>query len=122
MQAREKIDVSKYETAQQLYHVDLMLIDSLVQLSPRDTVTRVRYVRATTKAVESREAATTETQTDSVASVETQIELKPIAAESIKNGSAWLRPRFNLLEMLIFTLFFMILVECVKKSLFLRHK
>ena len=99
-----------------------MVIDSLVELNLRDTTTRVRYIRATSQASESREASTTETQTDSVASVETRIESKPIAAESIKNGSAWLRPRFSLLEMLVFAIFFLILFECVKKSLLLRHK
>lgn len=92
MDSTRKVDVSRFETASQLHTLHFTLIDSVIELSPRDTVTRVRYVRASTKAQNSLSVAENNTLTDTIQERGEETTLTPIAvAEYKKGGSVALR-------------------------------
>lgn len=114
-------DVSKYESASQLISIDLFLIDSIVELTPRDTTTRVRYVRASSILRDTIAAAATEAKRDTTAAIQTQTNPIPNAVQSNKSGVTGLCPHCKIALCIIFLIFLIILVLYVKKKLFLPH-
>lgn len=115
-------NVSSYETAQQLHDVGLSVIDSLVILTPRDTIRRIRYLRASTQTNSTFIEASTSHQTDTAISTSTEMPIKPIAAQSKKRGGASLCASVRMALWLIFLIFLTYLLLRVKKRLLLRHK
>ena len=98
-----------------------MVIDSVVELRPRDTVTRVRYLRASGSSVSTIDAAATQTRTDTAATTVEEISISPIAAESIKSGVTGLCPHVRTACIVTFCIFLVILLLYVIKFLLLRH-
>lgn len=121
VQSRQKIETECFGSVVDIYQLDLFLMDSVVELTPRDTITRVRYVRASSKAQESIETATTQTRTDSTASKTEETEVTPIAVIKKKNGEAWLCPRVRMAIRIIILIFLTCLLLYVKKNIFLRR-
>lgn len=99
-----------------------MVIDSVVELRPRDTVTRVRYLRASGSSVTTIDAAATQTHTDTAAATVEETEMSPIAAKSNKSGVTGLRPHVRTACIVIFAIFFIFLLLCVIKYLLLPHR
>lgn len=105
-----------------LFHnIDFVLVDSTIERTATDTITRVRFVRASKNEQSTYEATETQTRTDTAAVEEFEIHQKPIVVESIKNREAWLRPRVRMALCIIFLIFCVIFVVFVKKFLPLRH-
>lgn len=100
----------------------LMVIDSIVELRPRDTVTRVRYFRASGSVQSTSQAAATQTLTDTAAATVEETGMSPIAAESNKSGVTGLRPHVRTACIVIFAIFFMFLLLCVIKYLLLPYR
>lgn len=101
--------------------VDLFLIDSIVELTQRDTVTRVRYVRASTRVRDTTAKATNKTVADTTAVARTQIAQTPIAVEEKKKGGSVASRHVRMALCIFFLIFFAVSLVCVKKSLFLRR-
>lgn len=116
-----QIDVSKLETVIDLFQLDLMVMDCVVEWTPRDTTTRLRYVRASSQLQETSETVATLAASDTASIVTTQTIETPIAAESIKNGVAWLCPLVRMALLVIILVFFVFFLRYVKKYLFLLH-
>ena len=101
--------------------MDLFIIDSLVQLSQRDTMTRVRYMRATTQLHDTTTTIDTTKQSVSAHCDTQKNDTTPIAAQSNQRGEPANRTKCDVGICAIFLIFLTIFVLCVKKMLFLRH-
>ena len=120
-QTLSRVDVSRFETASQLVWLDLISFDSVVELTPRDTVSRIRHVRASITLRDSSDRVSTYTRTDTAAGRQTQIVVEPIAAESKKNGVVSLCAWVRMACWIIFLIFFTYLLLRVKKWLLLHR-
>ena len=113
----QRTQLNKWENETELLTLGLFVIDSLVTITPRDTSTSVRYVRATQTQQSSREAATTQLVADTAAAEREEITQIPIAAESIKKGGIRVRSSAKVVIGQFFFIFLLILWLCVKKFL-----
>ena len=121
-QSFNKIDVSSFETTSQLFTENLVLIDSLVELTPRDTITRVRYVRATKTQRTADTTKSVQTTIDTTATKGAKYVQTPIAVEEYKKrGSVALRHVRTACGLLL-VIFFALGLRYVKKCLLLRRK
>lgn len=118
----ERSKITNLETTSSLYTLDLFILDSLVELTPRDTVTRVRYIRASKTVRDTTAAASSLESSDTIAAANEEIHGVPIAAESIKNRGAGLRPLSKVFEYVGFAIFFVIFLVFFQKSLHLRRE
>lgn len=118
----ERSKITNHETASSLYTLDLFILDSLVELTPRDTVTRVRYIRASKTVRDTTAAASSLETSDTTSAANEEIRGVPIAAESIKNREAGLRPLSQVFEYVGFAVFFVIFLVFLQKSLHLRRE
>lgn len=114
--------VSRYETTSQLRRLDLSLIDSVVTLSPRDTLRSVRYVKLSASLSASDTAASLALRRDSSAAVSEQVIEKPLLAESNKRGQRWLRPLCFVGCVALFAIFFALFLALVKIFVYLQRK
>lgn len=121
LQADSRTEITRFENASQLMSLGLSVIDSFVELTPRDTFRRVRYIRVSKSSVTSYDASESQTQTDTASSTQVEIAVSPIAAESIKSGVTGLCPRCRMAIILIFCIFSLIFVLFVKFILPLRR-
>ena len=122
LQAMERSKITNLETTSSLYTLDLFILDSLVELTPRDTVTRVRYIRASKTVRDTTAAASSLETSDTIAAANEEIRGVPIAAESIKNRETGLRPLSQVFEYVGFAVFFVIFLVFFQKSLHLRRE
>jgi hypothetical protein len=105
-----------------LFHnIDFVLVDSTIERTATDTITRVRFVRATKNEQSTYEATETQTRTDTTAVGEIEIRQTPIVVQSIKNREAWLCPRVKIALCIIFLILCVVFVVYVKKCLPLRR-
>lgn len=121
VQSLNKIEASQLVESTLFHNIDFVLVDSTIERTATDTVTRVRFVRASKNEHSTYEATETQTRTDTTAVEEIEIQQIPIVVESIKNREAWLRPRVRMALCIIFLIFFVIFVVFVKKFLPLRR-
>ena len=112
---------SRIESATFFTDIELMIIDSLVEMSPVDTTTKVRYVRAVKKIQQDFDAATSQTHIDTTTKTQTQTRQIPDAGQKKKNGLASLCASVRMALCIIFLVFFTILLQYVKKNIFLRR-
>ena len=106
-----------------LFHtIDWLIVDSTIERTATDTTTRVRFIRATKAQQSTYEATETRTQTDTTAATVEEKAITPIAAESKKNGVAWLCPQVRTALWIFFLLIFVVLVCFIKNFLFLHRK
>lgn len=103
------------------HNIDFVLVDSTIERTATDTITRVRFVRASKNEHSTYEATETRTRTDTASVGEIEIQQIPIVVESIKNREAWLRPRVRMALCIIFLIFCVLFVVFVKKFLPLRR-
>lgn len=122
VQSVSRHEVSNFETVGQLLTIDLFVIDSIIEASPRDTTTRIRYIRATSTQQSTYTAAETQTQTDTAAAKTEETVEEPITVQSKKNGVAWLCPHVRTALQVFFIIFLVVLIAILKKYLFLRCK
>lgn len=102
--------------------IDLVLIDSVVELSPRDTTTRVRYLRASSEQRSTEAATQTQTQTDTTASEVDEIPMTPIAVDREKKWVSVALRSVRTADWIIFFALLIFFVLCFKKCLLLRNK
>ena len=101
--------------------IDWLIVDSIIERTASDTITRVRFVRATKAEQSTYEATETQTITDTTETKTDKTVEEPITAERKKNGVAWLCPRVRMALCIIFLVFFLVLWLYVKKSVFLHR-
>lgn len=121
VQSLNRIEASQLVESTLFHNIDFVLVDSTIERTATDTVTRVRFVRATKNQQSTYEATETRTRTDTASVGEIEIQQIPIVVESIKNREAWLRPRVRMALCIIFLIFCAIFVVFVKKFLPLRR-
>lgn len=117
VQSLNKIEASQLVESTLFHNIDFVLVDSTIERTATDTVTRVRHVRASKNLQSTYEATETRTRTDTASVGEIEIQQIPIVVESIKNREAWLRPRVRMALCIIFLIFCAIFVVFVKKFL-----
>lgn len=122
IKATHKTDVSRFETASILHNLTYTLIDSVIELSPRDTVTRVRYVRAKSEVQSNLSATENQTLTDTIHESKEESVLTPIAAAEYKKGVSVASRRVRMANTVLFIVFLTIFIVSVKKMLLLRRK
>ena len=121
VQSLNRIEASQLVESTLFHNIDFVLVDSTIERTATDTVTRVRFVRASKNEHSTYEATETRTRTDTASVGEIEIQQIPIVAESIKNREAWLRPRVRMALCVIFLIFCAVFVVFVKKFLPLRR-
>ena len=121
VQSLNRIEASQLVESTLFHNIDFVLVDSTIERTATDTTTRVRFVRATKNQQSTYEATETQTRTDTASVGKIEIQQIPIVVESIKNREAWLRPRVRMALCIIFLIFCVIFVLCVKKYLPLRR-
>lgn len=106
-----------------LFHtIDFVLVDSTIERTKSDTITRVRYIRATKAESSTYEQTETQTRTDTLSEVKNETAIKPNAVVEKKKGLAWLCPRVRMVFYLFFLIVFVFILVFVKKKLLLRRK
>lgn len=114
LQTDARTEITRFENATQLMSLGLSVIDSVVELTPRDTIRRVRYIHVSKSSVTSYDAVASQADTETAAATVEEISISPIAAESIKSGVTGLRPRCRMAILLVFCIFSLIFVLFVK--------
>lgn len=116
-----RAEVSASVSREQLQWRNLVMFDSVIELTPRDTLRRVRYVRLTSSVADTLRFASTELLADSSARVTQTIQQEPFTAQSNKRGQAWLCSIRVIGLAVIFFVFAAILHLIVKFFIYLRR-
>lgn len=121
VQSLNRIEATQLVESTLFHNIDFVLVDSTIERTATDTITRVRFVRATKNEQSTYEATETQTRTDTTAVGEIEIRQTPIVVQSIKNREAWLCPRVKIALCIIFLILCVVFVVYVKKCLPLRR-
>lgn len=121
LQSLNKIEATQLVESTLFHNIDFVLVDSTIERTKSDTITRVRYIRATKAESSTYEQTQTQTRTDTLYVEKTETAINPNAVVEKKKGLAWLCPSVRMVFCIFFLIFFVFILVFVKKKLLLRR-
>lgn len=116
-----RIEAVAVENSTLFHNLDFILIDSVIEFSRADTLTRVRHIRASKNSQSTIQAIQNLSLYDTLNVKNEETTEPPIAVGKKKKREAWLCPLIRRLRFVFFWMFFLIFVAIEKKYLSLRR-